>query len=167
MTKNVIIIVGIVFILIINLIIFPMFGDRLLQVAPNAETIFDLSFYYTPEQAYQKLISYGLEGRRLIPVFSLIDYAYIFIYVTTYYLLLQKLIARSGFPYSKFIFLPFIVGALDLFENISYTVMLRAFPTPSPLIAQFTTVVTMTKWVLAGVIAILGIFLLIKIRRKR
>ncbi len=166
------ILIGVIFIILINAVFFPQSDRKRKSVAPEAQPILDLQYAYSPEEAYSALDSFGENGRNqyLKSVF-LIDTAYPLIYGITYSLLLIFLL-KIVFPNRKNLhrwgILPIAVSILDVLENTGIVLLLATYPVRHDGIALATSVFTTLKWTLAILLIIFLIVLsLVWILRRK
>ncbi len=154
---------GLIAIVIINTILFPRLLETLKSVAPDAKTIFDLTFYSTVEESYRRIESFGEAGIPIVRKLAKIDFAYIVIYVFTYFLILRKLVSslfKEHFGLSWLVFLPFGIGFFDAVENFGYLKLIAQFPNRMEGLAILTTSATMIKWTLVAIVLAFFVFLI-------
>jgi hypothetical protein len=127
---------------------------------------FDTHFFYTPEQAYSMVAAFGDSGRTLYRNGLLtIDLVIPVLYTLFLGLLMSWLFQRGFKPESKMQkmnVLPVGMGAFDLLENICVVTMLSVYPAQFVAVAWLSTVCTMTKLSLAGLIILLVLVGLVK-----
>lgn len=108
----------------------------------------DLKFAYTYWEAIQSLSAMDLNTRNLYRAgIWILDFPYLLIYSSFLIGILVKLYGKQ-----PIIWLPLLVGTVDLFENILETILLNTFPFTSHLLVLFASFFTTCKWILvAGV----------------
>lgn len=131
----------------------------LLQSAPGGDIeSLDTQFFYTPEQAFSTVASYGDAGRFWIRIYLTWDIATPILYTLIYSLVISWLIRRSYKPGSKLQklnVLPVGAGLSDLFENICVVVLLSVYPAQPTVVAWLSTLFTMSKMVFLGLSTLL------------
>ena len=160
---------GLLAILVINTVVFPSYIAELDKVSNKIETIFDLSYFYLPDQAYAKIAAFGSQGVPIIHELTTVDFLYIVIYSFTYYFLLRKYIP-TVFPtrksLQKFAFLPFVIAVFDICENLGYSTLIRYYPERLDGLAYFTAFSTAIKWSLVAFLVPFGVVVLIGALKK-
>lgn len=126
----------------------------------------DLLFFYTPEQVYKMVESYGETGRTSYRLFELTgDIIYPIVYTLFFALAITWLFQR-GFPSNstmhQYNAVPFGAWLFDLFENLSIVAMLSVFPSTPAALAWMATVFTMLKWLFVALTALLLLYGLVK-----
>ncbi len=162
--------VGLILIGIINTVLLPDLISNLQYVAPNAETVFDLSFYYSSDDAYRKINSFGPAGIPIVIELAKVDFVYIGIYTFTYFFFLHKLIThlyRDSFLILQLQYFPVVIGIFDVVENLGYLKMINDFPDKSGGLALLTTSATMVKWSLVVILGAFFVFLIWKLIKKK
>lgn len=127
----------------------------ILQASPggNIESL-DAQFFYTPEEAFSTLGSYGEASRFWIRIYLTWDIVNPLLYTLAFGLLIAWLFQRSFKPDSrlqKLNLAPVGAGFFDLLENISIVVLLMIYPAQPTAVAWLSTVCTMSKMVFLGV----------------
>jgi len=126
------------------------------QIAPRMQALIpagplDLKFFYTPDQAYTLVESYGEAGRAAYRVFDLTaDIIHPIAYTLFFGLLLSVLFQRgfsSGSIVQKFNAVPAVSWLFDMFENIGVVTMLSIYPSTPAALAWVTAVCTSIKWI--------------------
>ena len=131
----------------------------------------DTHFFYTPEEAYSTIAALGDEGRTLYRNGLLtVDLAIPVLYTLLLALLMSWLFQRGFKPESKMQkmnVLPVGMGVFDLLENVCIVIMLSLYPARHAAVAWLSTVWTMAKLTLAGVIVLLVLAGLVKAATER
>jgi hypothetical protein len=164
------VLIGFGFILLINLVLFPWFGDKLQVLSPEASGPIDLQFSYSPVKVYDMIESYGEKGRALYAFTTVaVDIPYPIIYTTTLILLLLILLRKSNTPTInlKWALLPVIIFMADLLENTGIIIMLKNFPDRFDTIAHMSSMCTSVKWIFVILTLLLIAFLSLKIEVKQ
>ncbi len=109
----------------------------------------DLSFYYTSDEALERVEAFG-ETRQFYAVVELTaDLIYPLVYGFFLSVLLVTLY-RRGFAVTSRIqmvaFLPLLSMLFDYAENLSIAYLLLTYPAQSPLVATYAGFFTMLKW---------------------
>ncbi|GAB4151242.1 MAG: hypothetical protein Fur0021_14980 [Candidatus Promineifilaceae bacterium] len=144
--------------ILFNAVILPQTQARLEASSGGAGPI-DLLFFYTPEQAYSMIASYGDGGRAAYRTFELTgDIIYPIVYTLFFSLLITWLFQRgfaANSKVQKLNVVPFGGGLFDLLENLCIVAMLSVFPSTPAFVAVLATIFTMLKWGFAGAAALL------------
>lgn len=147
-----------------------------LQAAPGGNIVsLDAQLFYTPEQAFATVASYGDAARFWIPVYLTWDVVNPILYTLIFSLLISWLL-RRGFndnvaqdailrhtPASskaksrlqKLNLLLVGAGLCDLLENICIVTLLAVYPTQPAVVAWLSTICTVSKMSFLGVSALL------------
>lgn len=144
-------------VVIFNLGLFPWRSARLKEIAGRDVGIVDTMFAYTPDQVYQKISAYGVQGRQLYALTELtIDLVYPVLY-NLFLILTTTLVFRQVFPgqsaWQKLRYLPFAVWASDYAENICIAILLLSYPQQLNVLAWVASFFTTTKWSL-GIVSL-------------
>jgi hypothetical protein len=156
-----------------NIVVMPGIQWRMDLRSGGIEPL-DLSFYYTAQEALERVEAFG-ETRQFYTVVQLTaDLLYPLVYGFFLSVLLVTLY-RRGFPVASRIqlvaFLPLLSMLFDYLENFSIAYLLLTYPAQSPLVATYAGFFTFLKWftllltlvaVLVGFIA----FLIQGLRRR-
>ena len=114
----------------------------------------DLFFSYSPAEAYAIISSYGEDGRNAYAWVELtLDIAYPAIYSLLLSIALNFVCRASLRPQSPFRllrFLPFVVAAIDVLENLAIVSLLAEYPRRIDALAAAASLFTSAKWILAG-----------------
>jgi hypothetical protein len=126
-----------------------------LQASPGGtiESL-DARFFYTPEEAFSTVGSYGEASRFWIRIYLTWDIVNPILYTLTFGLLISWLFQRSfksGSKLQKLNVVPVGAGLFDLLENFSIVILLLAYPAQYTVVAWLSTVCTMSKIILLGV----------------
>jgi hypothetical protein len=121
----------------------------------------DLLFFYTPQQAYERIAAYGEAGRAAYRTAELTaDVLYPIVYSLFLGLLLSWLFQR-GFEaeanIQRWNVTPLGAWTFDLLENLGITAMLTFYPSASSWLAWLTVGCTITKWLFAGASVLLAL----------
>lgn len=114
----------------------------------------DLLFFYTPQQAYERIAAYGESGRA---AYRMTELTVDVLYPTVYSLFLGLLLSwlfRRGFSaeagIQRWNLTPLGAWLFDVLENLGIVTMLTIYPATPAWLAWLTAVFTMTKWCFAG-----------------
>ena len=126
----------------------------------------DLKPFYTPDQAFSIIESYGPETRAAYRIFDMTaDIIHPIAYVLFYGLLLSVLLQRA-FPsasvFQKFNVAPAISWVFDMIENICIVTMLSVFPSKPVLVAWIAGISTSLKWAFFAATMIMILVSLVK-----
>lgn len=145
-----------------------------LQAAPGGRIPpLDSRFFYTPEEAFSTVDSYGDASWFWIRIYLTWDIVNPLIYTFASSLLISWLLQRSLRPESRLQrlnLLPVCAGLFDLLENVSIVTLLAIYPTKLTIVAWLSTVCTMSKISFLGmstVVVLIGLVLAMKNRFKR
>lgn len=142
-----------------------------LQAAPGGSIVsLDTRFFYTPEEAFSTVGSYGDASRFWIRIYLTWDIANPILYTLAFSLLISWLFQRSFKPGSKLQklnVLPVGAGLFDLLENISIVTLLTAYPAQLTVVAWLSTVCTMSKISFLGVSTLLILFGVVRAAMNR
>ena len=144
-----------VLLLVIITVIFPEAIASIKQWSDGVG-ILDTYLFYTPEEAYTNMTSYGVEGRDSY-VFLLVTVDMFFPILYSLFLasLLFSLLKNFNFIYKKqIILLPFVVAIFDSLENAGLVFLLTRYPVEFPLFTRIVSLFTMLKWFLLGVVLV-------------
>lgn len=112
----------------------------------------DMSFYYTPDDLYQMADTYGEEGReayiRARFSFDLIwPLVYALFLSTAISWLYQKAFAQDS-AWQRANLVPVLGALLDYLENISASLVMVRYPSPTAVLDMVASIFTMLKWIL-------------------
>ena len=119
-----------------------------IKLYSNGLSMLDWELFYTPEQVFYYLKSYGEEGRALY-LFSLwtADFINALIYGLFFSFLIAWLIRNTNsLNYKHVISYPLIISCFDLFENIGITFIVLQLPCEFPILIRFVSLFTILKW---------------------
>jgi hypothetical protein len=126
----------------------------------------DLKPFYTPDQAFSLIESYGEETRAAYRVFEMTaDIIHPIAYVLFYGLLMSVLLQRafaSSSALQKFNVAPAISWCFDMIENICIITMLTVFPSQPTIIAWIAGISTSLKWAFFAATMIMILISLVK-----
>lgn len=151
-----------------NALILPGQEARIRSASGGTGPI-DLQLFYTPDEVYSMVASYGEEGRAAYRTFELTgDILYPVIYTLFFALAITWLFQR-GFPSTsgmhKYNVVPFGAWLFDLFENLGIVAMLSVHPSTPALLAWVTAVFTLVKWlfvIASALLLLLGLVMALK-----
>ncbi len=124
----------------------PMTNTALL--AESGESILDITFYYTAEEALDRMAAYGPEGRRIYLAFEALDFPFVPAYSLAAAFLLSWLIQKTGSAgkmHSRLNLVPLLVGAADVVENSCVLVLLTMHPDAPQIVAAVASSATLFK----------------------
>jgi hypothetical protein len=114
----------------------------------------DMSFYYTADDLYQMADAYGGEGRR---AYVRARFTFDVIWPIVYTMFLSTAISwvfhRSFAPgslWQRANLVPVLGALFDYLENVSTSLVMFRFPSPTPVVDVLAGVFTMVKWVFVG-----------------
>jgi len=117
-------------------------------LAESGESILDMTFYYTAEEALNRMSAYGPEGRRIYLGFQALDLPFILAYSLAAAFLLSWLIQKVGAAgeiHSRLNLVPLLVGVADLVENSCVLMMLTMHPDAPQIVAAVASSATLFK----------------------
>ncbi len=152
--------IGIIFILLVNLVIFPFFSTDFV----NSSTILDLHFGFSTDDVLNNLRLMHDSGRHLYLLTSLlIDTPYAIAYGFIYAIIIAALIKRKITTTNQYLIgIPFFISFFDLLENSGIVYFILHYPHIPPVVTQFVSIFNQLKWVFAGITLVLIVILLIK-----
>jgi len=104
----------------------------------------DLKFAYTYWDAIQSIEAMDLETRSLYKLgIWMLDFPYLVIYSLFFCGLMFRLFGRQ-----PIIYISFLIGTVDIFENILVMAILETFPSTSHLLVLSASFFTTCKWIL-------------------
>ena len=143
----------------------------LLQAAPGGTIVsLDAQFFYTPEEAFSTVGSYGDASGFWIRIYLTWDIVNPILYTLAFSLLISGLFQRSFKPGSKlqkWNVLPVGAGLFDLLENICIVTLLTVYPAQPAVVAWLSTVSTMSKMSFLGMSTLLILVGLVKAAMNR
>jgi hypothetical protein len=126
--------------------------------------------FYTPEQAFSAIASYGDTGRVQMIWIHIADFVLLVLYTSMFCLLISWLFQRGFKPESKMRKLnglPILGGLFDIMENICVMTMILVYPTRSVAVAWLSTVFTTSKYIMSIPIFLLLLIGLVKATMNR
>ena len=140
-------------------VVFESLTLPVLQTAPGGSIeSLDTKFFYTPEQAFSTVGSYGDASRFWSRIYFSWDIVNPILYTLAFSLLISWIFQRSFKPSNKLQKLnvvPVVAGLFDILENISIVILLTTYPAQLAVVAWISTVFTMSKIILLGVSTLL------------
>ena len=161
-----------ILLLVIMIILYFVISDIFSDHSLDDKKILELQFFYTPNDAYQMIESYGEVGRTAYLTHLVYDIVFLILYSILFTLILSKLyITIHGEPSEENIqrnwnLLPFIVGFLDVLENMIIAVMISRFPHDLGYLPVFTVSVTTIKMIFTGVLLLILLYRLGQVIRN-
>jgi len=128
----------------------PLSNPELKRVS-NGEELLDLRLYYSAQEAFRTIESYGAEGRALYLRFLAADFVFVPIYGLGFALLFTRMaLALWGRSSSRMWInlLPLGIVLADFLENICLLLLLTGYPERSLFVGALAGVATLTKHVL-------------------
>ena len=152
-------------------VVFEAVSLPLLKAAPGGSIeSLDAQFFYTPEEAFSTVASYGDAGRFWIRIYMTWDIVNPILYTLVFSLLISWLFQRSFKPGSKRLklnVLPVGAGLFDILENICIVTLLAVYPAKPAVVAWVSTVCTMSKISFLGMSVLLILVGLVKAGMNR
>lgn len=134
--------------LAVEIFFFSTLAPKMQALIPTGPL--DLKFFYTPDEAYALVESYGEAGRAAYRIFDLTaDIVHPIAYTLFFGLLLSVAFQRafsSNSVFQKFNIAPAISWVFDMLENIGVVTMLSIFPSTPSIVAWLTAISTSIKW---------------------
>ncbi len=151
---------GVVFILLVNMVIFPLFMTDKVHIG----NILDLHFGFSSDEVLNVLSSMQKSGRKLYLLTTLlIDTPYALTYGFVYALIIAALLKRNLTKANQFLILPpFLISLFDLFENSGIVYFILNYPNINPSAAKLISLSNQLKWLFAGLTFILILYLLLR-----
>ena len=138
----------------------------ILQAAPGGSIVsLDARLFYTPEEAFSTVGSYGDAASFWIGMYLTWDVVTPVLYALAFSLLMSWIFQRSFKPESRMQqlnVLPLGAGLFDLLENVCIVTLLATYPARLTVVAWLGTLFTMTKIGLLAVSIPLILFGVIK-----
>lgn len=142
-----------------------------LQAAPGGSIVsLDAQLFYTPEEAFSTVASYGDAAPFWIRMYLTWDIVNPILYTLAFGLLISWLFQRSFKPGSKLQklnVLPVGAGLFDLLENISIVILLAVYPAQPTVLAWISTICTVSKISFLGASVLLVLVGLLKAAMNR
>ena len=138
----------------------------ILQAAPGGSIVsLDARLFYTPEEAFSTVGSYGDASNFWIRIYLTWDVVNPILYTLAFSLLLSWIFRRSfqlDSRMQQLNVLPLGAGLFDLLENISIVTLLATYPAQLTVVAWLGTLFTMAKIGFLGLSTLLILFGLIR-----
>jgi hypothetical protein len=145
-------------VLVFPLMILPWAAERFAAYSGGGQPL-DVSFGFSPAEAYATLDALGPDGRTFYLVFQLTgDVAWPIISALFLSTLLAWLFARglpATSPLHRLVMVPFLVLAADYAENVGIIALILAYPQQLNGVAQLTSALQTLKWALVAVSGLL------------
>ncbi|MEW6981717.1 hypothetical protein AAD001_03575 [Colwelliaceae bacterium 6471] len=155
-------------ILTIVYFIFPLY--LLPMILPEGRPL-DLHLYYSADEAFKLIASYGEENRKAYIVGSAtIDILYPLCYSTFLGLVLTFFITRIYGSHDKINYLrvfPYTILVADIFENLSIISLLSQYPFENRTLAFVASLLTSTKWFLFAIVVLMLLYFPIRYYNDR
>jgi hypothetical protein len=152
-------------------VVFEAVTLPLLQAAPGGSIVaLDAQVFYTPEEAFSTVASYGDAARFWSGIYLTWDVVNPILYTLAFSLLISWLFQRSFKARSKLHklnVLPVGAGLFDLLENICIVTLLTVYPAQPAVVASLSSVCTMSKVSLLGMSTVLILVGLVKAAMNR
>jgi hypothetical protein len=158
--------------LVIMIILYFVISDIFSDHSLDDKKILELQLFYTPNEAYQMIESYGEVGRTAYLTHLVSDVFFLILYSLLFTLILSKLyITIHGKPFKEtkqryLNLLPFIIGFLDVIENMIIAVMISQFPQDLGSLPVITVSVTTIKMIFAVLLLLLLLYRLGQVIRR-
>jgi hypothetical protein len=126
-------------------------SDPEMKRISNGEGLLDLRLYYSAQEAFRTIESYGAEGRALYLRFLAADFIFVPIYGLAFALLFTRLaIALWGRASSRLRvnLLPLGIALADFVENSCLLLLLAGYPEHSLFVGALAGMATLTKQML-------------------
>ncbi len=125
----------------------------------------DFHASYNASDVYSVLAGYGDVGRGWHIVIDLVDFLYIASYSLFFGMFMAYLITKAGHAKSKLRFVvifPFLMGLVDILENICILAILIFYPTQLTAVADGAGMLTQVKFAMASInLALVAVTLII------
>ncbi|HEY45391.1 MAG: hypothetical protein AMJ88_15270 [Anaerolineae bacterium SM23_ 63] len=122
----------------------------------------DMSFYYSADDLYRMAEAYGEEGRRAYVrarfTFDLVWPLVYMVFLATGISWIYQRTFTSGSPWQRANLAPLLGALFDYLENVSTSLVMTRYPSPTAVVDVLAAVVTMLKWIFVG-----GSFLLLMV----
>lgn len=151
-----------VFVLAAFFIYSPYTGIGKLNAISETFSPYDMSSFYTLEEAYENEALKNSELKDAYTVFLFIDLFYAFAYTQCLCFLLTFMYKKKGNLSESLILLPLAAGLFDIFENAIFLLTLHALPLKTNLILAASYFFTPIKFVLIASTFALLVFSLVK-----
>jgi len=162
---------GLIFILFINLIAFPLFPKLFFGSPIPVGEILDTQFGFSEEYVHNLLNTLESKGRKSYLLSTIfIDISYSLVYGFIYSFILIALLRKTNsHKYDVIIYIPFLISLFDCFENTGIILLILSFPDNCNLLVQLTSISNQLKWAFALITVLLFIILLLqkKVTKKK
>ncbi len=158
---------GFLFILSVNVVIFPFFPGLFGVTDFDTKQIFDLQFGFDTGYAKNFLAELGDKKRHVYMLSTLlIDTPYAMIYGFVYAVLINFLLGKSSVNISFLTLFPFLISIFDLIENAFTVKFLLSYPDISSTLVSLASFANRLKWLSAALTLIMILVLIINIMYK-
>ena len=127
----------------------PLSNPEMKRVS-GGEGLLDLRVYYSAQEAFRTMESYGAKGRALYLRFLAADFIFVPIYGLAFSLLFTRLaLVRWGSASTRLRvnLLPLGIAVADFLENICLVLLLTGHPTHNLFVGSLAGIATLTKQV--------------------
>jgi len=153
------------------MLILPAAQAEIAAASGGDAALFDLQYFYTPQQAYVLLGALGAAGRARYRAFALGEDALFPLVYNAALCFSLAWLMRKGFAPSHALqranLLPLGSLAFDWLENAAVVIMLTRYPALPGLAAWLAAAFTMLKWTLVGACVLLLLIALAAAAKKR
>ncbi len=158
---------GILFIIIVNVFIFPFFPRFFGVTDFDLKKILDLQFGFDAGYVNNVLEDLGEKGRHVYLLSTLlIDTPYAMIYGFVYTVLINFLLRKSSIRLSFLVFLPLFISLFDLLENAFTIKFIISYPEIPSYLVPFASLFNRLKWLSAGLSFLTVLVVIINIMYK-
>ncbi|MCK5776032.1 MAG: hypothetical protein KAH25_07650 [Bacteroidales bacterium] len=170
------ILIGIGFIIFINVIAFPLFPMLFSDSNIIAGKILDIQFGFMPIMVQELLFSMTEKGRHIyylstiiIDIPYAITYGFVYSFLIIFLLKKQKDNKLNKRTCRMLVFTPFLITLFDLIENGGILYFITSYPQINPTVVGFISLSNQLKWIMAGLsfIIIMYLSLSVFIRSKK
>jgi hypothetical protein len=153
-------------ILLLIVLIIAVYNPFMLEINKHTKLpLLDTTTNYSPEQAYNYLDELGVEGRAAYMSFLFfVDTAFPIAYSILAFLILSFFLQRITIKESPIYlirFSPFLLGLLDLMQNVFELILLFSYPTRLLKTAQVCSIITNIKMNVGLLISIILVITII------
>jgi hypothetical protein len=124
------------------------FGITAIQPYASQGGILDVEFFYTSAQAYERLTSFGEQGRAIYLHILMGDLIYPALLGCLLAISIARIVRRLNPSHNYWQYLallPLVNMAFDYCEDCALISMLVAYPNPLPILGTFAGIFTLTK----------------------
>jgi hypothetical protein len=142
------------------LVLLAIFVPYLLTTAPVLKTVpggditsLDAQIFYTPQQAFSTIASYGSAAPYWVRIHLTWDLINPVMYTLLLCVSISWLFQRGARPESRFRninLLPLVAGFSDLLENLAIVTLLTVYPARPVAVAILSTIFSTLKWTFVG-----------------